>query len=71
MESPLAELPGYRITARLHDGLASAVYRAMRQADNLPVVVKLLKPSCASALAHPGAVFSFALPLTDTEGAPR
>jgi hypothetical protein len=76
METPLGvELPGYGITAGIHDSPITAAYRAIRIADELPVVVKLLKPAYASALGisrhgrrvwaasapGKGAQFSFAL----------
>ena len=36
-------LPGYHITTQLYAGSRTLVYRAVRAADHLPVVIKLLK----------------------------
>ncbi|MCW8929253.1 MAG: trifunctional serine/threonine-protein kinase/ATP-binding protein/sensor histidine kinase [Gammaproteobacteria bacterium] len=40
---PLPSLAGYGINEILYDGEKSMVYRGVRQSDNLPVVIKLLK----------------------------
>jgi serine/threonine protein kinase len=42
MHSAIA-LPGYQITEQLYAGSRTLVYRAVRGADQQPVVVKLLK----------------------------
>jgi predicted ATPase/signal transduction histidine kinase/tRNA A-37 threonylcarbamoyl transferase component Bud32 len=42
-------IPGYQVRKELYNGSRTIVYQAVREADNLPVVIKLLKnsyPSC-------------------------
>ena len=36
-------LPGYHVTEQLYAGSRTLVYRAVRQADQQPVVIKLLR----------------------------
>ena len=36
-------IPGYQVSERLYDGSKTLVYRALRESDSLPVVIKLLK----------------------------
>ncbi len=36
-------IPGYQVTEKLYDGSRTLVYRALREWDSLPVVIKLLK----------------------------
>ncbi|MEG3990994.1 hypothetical protein QUA13_28355, partial [Microcoleus sp. S28C3] len=36
-------IPGYRLTEQLYSGSRTLVYRAIREIDRLPVVIKLLK----------------------------
>ncbi|AFY44037.1 ATP-binding sensor histidine kinase [Nostoc sp. PCC 7107] len=43
MLSNLVSIPGYRITEELYNGSRTLVYRAVRESDSLPVVIKLLK----------------------------
>ncbi|AFY36422.1 ATP-binding sensor histidine kinase [Calothrix sp. PCC 7507] len=43
MASTLVSIPGYQISKELYDGYRTVVYRGYRQADSLPVVIKLLK----------------------------
>ncbi|BAY10183.1 trifunctional serine/threonine-protein kinase/ATP-binding protein/sensor histidine kinase [Calothrix sp. NIES-2098] len=40
---PLTKILGYRISERLYAGSRTLVYRAIREADQLPIVIKLLK----------------------------
>jgi PAS domain S-box-containing protein len=44
------DLRGHTIVARIHEGPATEVYKAVRLSDQLPVIVKLLKPAFATAL---------------------
>ena len=37
------ELPGYRLIAQIHESLHSVAFRARREPDDLPVVIKILK----------------------------
>jgi len=39
----IANLPGYKITAQLYTGTRTLVYRAIRNSDEQPVVIKLLR----------------------------
>ena len=39
----LVSIPGYRISEELYNGSRTLVYRGYREADSLPVVIKLLK----------------------------
>ncbi|GAA6620447.1 AAA family ATPase [Scytonema sp. NUACC26] len=39
----MLNLPGYRIHEQLYNGSRTLVYRAVRETDSLPVVIKLLK----------------------------
>jgi len=43
MISTLISIPGYRISEELYNGSRTLVYRGYREADSLPVVIKLLK----------------------------
>ncbi|OYD95854.1 serine/threonine protein kinase [Nostoc sp. 'Peltigera membranacea cyanobiont' 213] len=43
MVSTLVSIPGYCITEELYNGSRTLVYRGYREADSLPVVIKLLK----------------------------
>ncbi|BAY92896.1 MULTISPECIES: trifunctional serine/threonine-protein kinase/ATP-binding protein/sensor histidine kinase [unclassified Tolypothrix] len=43
MLSNLVSIPGYRISEELYNGSRTIVYRAVRESDSLPVVIKLLK----------------------------
>ncbi|MBD2302958.1 ATP-binding sensor histidine kinase [Nostoc sp. FACHB-190] len=43
MLSNLVSIPGYRISEELYNGSRTLVYRAVRESDSLPVVIKLLK----------------------------
>jgi PAS domain S-box-containing protein len=36
-------LPGFAVKSQIHESAASVVYRAVRQADNLPVILKVLR----------------------------
>ncbi|KAF3883842.1 MULTISPECIES: ATP-binding sensor histidine kinase [Nostocales] len=40
---PLTKILGYRISERLYAGSRTLVYRAIREVDRLPVVIKILK----------------------------
>ena len=35
--------PGYQITAKICESLNTVVYQGKREADNLPVILKILK----------------------------
>ncbi|MBO3461086.1 serine/threonine protein kinase, partial [Aetokthonos hydrillicola] len=39
----LVNIPGYDLREKLYNGFRTIVYRGVRQADSLPVVIKLLK----------------------------
>src|SRR4051812_36905598 len=39
----MTAIPGFQLESVLHDGLRTIVYRARRQSDGAPVVVKCLK----------------------------
>ncbi|MGF2010755.1 serine/threonine protein kinase, partial [Nostoc sp. DedVER01b] len=39
----MVSIPGYRISEELYNGSRTIVYRGYREADSLPVVIKLLK----------------------------
>ncbi len=39
----MVTLPGYRVTEKIYDGSRTLVYRALRDSDRTPVVIKLLK----------------------------
>nr|MDZ8036147.1 AAA family ATPase [Nostoc sp. CreGUA01] len=39
----MLNIPGYRINEQLYNGSRTLVYRAVRETDSLPVVIKLLK----------------------------
>jgi tetratricopeptide (TPR) repeat protein len=41
-------VPGYRLETLLGQGLTGATYRAIREADNAPVALKILSPEIAS-----------------------
>ena len=43
MTSSQVSIPGYCINEQLYDGSRTLVYRAVRETDSLPVVIKLLK----------------------------
>ncbi|WP_413200483.1 ATP-binding protein, partial [Nostoc piscinale] len=43
MIDTLVKIPGYRISEQLYDGSRTLVYRAVRESDSIPVVIKLLK----------------------------
>ncbi|WP_199315653.1 MULTISPECIES: hypothetical protein [Oscillatoriales] len=43
MVSTLVSIPGYSIREQLYNGSRTLVYRAVRERDSLPVVIKLLK----------------------------
>ncbi|BBD67252.1 serine/threonine protein kinase with two-component sensor domain [Nostoc commune NIES-4072] len=43
MVSTIVSIPGYRISEELYNGSRTLVYRGYREADSLPVVIKLLK----------------------------
>jgi PAS domain S-box-containing protein len=43
MVSTQVSILGYQVNEQLYDGSRTIVYRAFREADNLPVVIKLLK----------------------------
>jgi len=43
MISTPVNIPGYRITEELYNGSRTLVYRGYREADSLPIVIKLLK----------------------------
>ncbi|BAY92895.1 MULTISPECIES: ATP-binding sensor histidine kinase [unclassified Tolypothrix] len=43
MVSTLVSIPGYRIIEELYNGSRTIVYRAVRETDSVPVVIKLLK----------------------------
>ncbi|MDZ7964129.1 MAG: AAA family ATPase [Nostoc sp. DedSLP03] len=43
MVSTLVMIPGYHITEELYNGSRTLVYRGYREADSLPVTIKLLK----------------------------
>ncbi|MBE8986204.1 ATP-binding sensor histidine kinase [Nostoc sp. LEGE 12450] len=46
MVSTLVSIPGYCITEELYNGSRTLVYRGYREADSLPVAIKLLKNPC-------------------------
>ncbi|BAY62150.1 serine/threonine protein kinase with two-component sensor domain [Calothrix brevissima NIES-22] len=48
MVSTLVSIPGYRISEELYNGSRTIVYRAVRESDFVPVVIKLLKNSYPS-----------------------
>jgi predicted ATPase/signal transduction histidine kinase/ActR/RegA family two-component response regulator len=73
------DVKGYRLRARLHEGSATLVYRAEREHDGRPVVLKLLKREAAtpgalaryrheyallSSLAIPGVITALGLEIT-------
>ena len=39
----MLSFPGYTMTTQLHEGTNSIIWRAARDKDNLPVILKLLK----------------------------
>ncbi len=43
MTSIQVSIPGYRINEQLYNGSRTLVYRAIRETDSIPVVIKLLK----------------------------
>ncbi|BAY28182.1 serine/threonine protein kinase with two-component sensor domain [Nostoc carneum NIES-2107] len=43
MVSTLVSIPGYRISEEIYNGSRTIVYRAVRESDSVPVVIKLLK----------------------------
>jgi predicted ATPase/signal transduction histidine kinase len=43
MVSTQVSIPGYKVSKKLYDGSKTLVYRAFRETDSLPVVIKLLK----------------------------
>ncbi|BAZ38419.1 two-component hybrid sensor and regulator [Calothrix sp. NIES-4101] len=45
MISTQVSIPGYAVSKQLYDGSRTLVYRAVRETDNKPVVIKLLKNS--------------------------
>lgn len=45
---PMLHLEGYQLLEELHNGSNSQVYRARREADQLPVVLKILRPEYPS-----------------------
>ncbi|OCQ89789.1 hypothetical protein BCD64_17715 [Nostoc sp. MBR 210] len=48
MISTPVSIPGYIVSEQIYDGSRTVVYRAVRETDNLPVVIKLLKNSYPS-----------------------
>jgi serine/threonine protein kinase len=40
----MSSVSGYKMTEPLHESANSSIYRAIRQTDNKPVVLKILKP---------------------------
>jgi predicted ATPase/signal transduction histidine kinase len=48
MVSTLITIPGYHVSEELYNGSRTLVYRAVREADQKPVVIKLLKNSYPS-----------------------
>ncbi|MBD2339286.1 AAA family ATPase [Calothrix sp. FACHB-156] len=48
MVSTLVSIPGYRISEEIYNGSRTIVYRAVRESDSVPVVIKLLKNSYPS-----------------------
>ena len=47
------ELPGYRIIGQIHEGSNTIVYRALREKDNFPVIIKTHRseyPSTSTAV---------------------
>lgn len=44
----MLDIPGYRIIAKIYDGFNSRVYRAFRDSDGKPVVLKVRKADCPS-----------------------
>ena len=57
--SPRAQVPGYRITGTLFVGEHVSVYRAVREADNRPVVLKQLRADGAETSALSRFLFSY------------
>jgi serine/threonine protein kinase len=53
-------LKGYRVLAQLHESAHSRVYRAFREVDNQPVVLKVL----AENYPTPEAIAQFKLNMT-------
>ncbi|BAY23099.1 serine/threonine protein kinase with two-component sensor domain [Calothrix sp. NIES-2100] len=43
MVSTLVKIPGYQVREELYNGSRTLVYRAVRESDQIPVVIKLLK----------------------------
>ncbi|MEH2151178.1 MAG: hypothetical protein V7K63_24280 [Nostoc sp.] len=43
MVSTLVNIPGYKVSEELYNGSRTIVYRGYREADSLPIVIKLLK----------------------------
>ncbi|AUS99517.1 histidine kinase [Nostoc sp. CENA543] len=43
MLNNLVSIPGYRISEEIYNGSRTLVYRAVRESDSVPVVIKLLK----------------------------
>ncbi len=43
MVSTQVNIPGYQVSEELYNGSRTLVYRAVREIDSLPVVMKLLK----------------------------
>ncbi len=45
MKRTIAEYPGYRVLAQIHDDVDTEAFRAVRERDGVPVILKILKPS--------------------------
>lgn len=45
----MLDVPGYRIVEKIYDSFNSRVYRALRNRDSEPVVLKELKEDCPSS----------------------
>ena len=43
MPEIIPTLEGYQMTEKIHDGPRTLIYRAQRQTDNQPVVIKFLR----------------------------
>ncbi len=51
MDKPSFKAPGYRVLDQLYESPSTAVFKAIRSKDRLPVVLKMLKPSSVSPVA--------------------
>lgn len=36
-------LPGYKVTAAIHEGVNTVIYRSVKNPDQIPVIIKTLK----------------------------